>query len=72
MASSKRLRELRMFNGDSPSGGRLAAEGVIGVSVWGLTLNEWVAVATLVYFVIQIIILYPKLEKTVKDIWRRK
>lgn len=29
------------------------AIGAAGVAVWGLTLNEWVAVATITYFVLQ-------------------
>lgn len=60
-----------MFNKNDPSNTRLALEGAVGVSVWGFTLNEWVAVATLLYFIIQIIILAPKLEKTVREFWLR-
>jgi hypothetical protein len=32
----------------------------VGVTIWGITLNEWVAIATLIYLGIQIIILTPK------------
>lgn len=36
-----------------------------GITVWGVTLNEWVAIATLVYLAIQIFILLPKAIKLV-------
>lgn len=44
----------------------------IGVSsaavvVCGLTLNEWVAVFTIIYFIVQIIILSPKALKITRD-----
>jgi hypothetical protein len=39
---------------------------VAGVTIYGLTLNEWVAVATLTYLIIQIIILVPKAIGTVR------
>lgn len=32
----------------------------VGVTMYGITLNEWVALVTLVYLAIQIIILAPK------------
>lgn len=32
----------------------------VGVTVYGVTLNEWVALVTLVYLAIQIVILAPK------------
>ncbi len=37
------------------------------VTIAGLTLNEWVAICTIVYFVIQILILSPKALKIVRD-----
>lgn len=47
---------------------RVAGAGV-GLTVYGITLNEWVAIATLVYLAAQIIILVPKACKTIKG-WR--
>lgn len=47
----------------------------VGVTAWGLTLNEWVAVATIIYMVIQTFILIPKAYAIVLDnikIIRRK
>ncbi len=38
-----------------------------GVIIYGYTLNEWVAIVTLVYLALQIFILCPKAYKTVKD-----
>lgn len=32
----------------------------VGVTLYGITLNEWVAMVTLIYLVIQIVILSPK------------
>lgn len=32
----------------------------VGVTMYGITLNEWVALVTLVYLAIQIVILAPK------------
>ena len=45
---------------------RLVGAGV-GLTVYGITLNEWVAIATLVYLAAQIIILAPKAFKTVRN-----
>lgn len=36
------------------------AGAAVGVTIYGITLNEWVAVVTLIYLVIQIVILTPK------------
>jgi hypothetical protein len=47
---------------------RVAGAGV-GVTMYGLTLNEWVAAATLIYLTAQIIILLPKAVKTVRSFW---
>lgn len=38
----------------------------VGVTLWGITLNEWVAIATLIYLLIQIAILAPKAWKAIK------
>lgn len=46
---------------------RIAGAGV-GLTLYGLTLNEWVAVATLIYLAAQIVILVPKAYRTLKDI----
>jgi hypothetical protein len=45
---------------------RLGAAGV-AVTIYGLTLNEWVAIATLVYLAVQILILAPKAFITVSE-----
>ena len=47
---------------------RVAGAG-IGLTLYGITLNEWVAIATLIYLGAQIIILAPKAFKTIKS-WR--
>lgn len=44
----------------------------VGGTVWtAFTLNEWVAIATLCYIVLQIGLLIPKYVKAVTD-WRKK
>ena len=40
---------------------------LFGGVMYTLTLNEWVAVATLVYLVLQIILLYPKYRDMFKS-----
>jgi hypothetical protein len=40
-----------------------AVPGSIGAVLFGLTLNEWVAVVTIVYFVLQIALLLHKFFK---------
>jgi hypothetical protein len=40
--------------------------GAVLVTIWGLTLNEWVAVFTGIYMIIQIVIIFPKLVKQVR------
>jgi len=47
---------------------RVVGAGV-GLTLYGITLNEWVAIATLIYLAVQIVILTPKACKTVKT-WR--
>lgn len=44
------------------------AGGAALVTIWGVTLNEWVAVATLLYLALQIFILCPKALKTIREI----
>lgn len=46
-------------------GAKLAVGGV-GVMIWGLTLNEWVAVSTITYFVVQTGYLLWKWRKEAK------
>lgn len=46
-------------------GAKLAIGGA-GVLVWGMTLNEWVAVATIAYFVMQMAYLAWKWRKEAK------
>lgn len=42
-----------------------------GVTLYGLTLNEWVAVVTLVYLAIQIFILTPRAWTLSCDLLRK-
>ncbi len=39
----------------------------IGLTAYGITLNEWVALATLLYMIIQIFILIPKAAVIIKS-----
>ena len=43
----------------------------VGLTAYGITLNEWVALATLVYLIIQIFILMPKATVIVRS-WFKK
>jgi hypothetical protein len=43
----------------------------LGVTLYGLTLNEWVAAATLFYLFLQIIVLAPKAWTTIRR-WVRR
>lgn len=43
----------------------------VGLTAYGITLNEWVALATLVYLIIQIFILMPKATVIVKSWFKR-
>lgn len=46
----------------------LRMTGAAGLgAIYGLTLNEWVAVATLLYMAFQIIVISPKAWRVVKD-----
>lgn len=47
-----------------------AAGGAAGLTLYGVTLNEWVAIFTIAYFAVQIIILTPALSKTLKG-WHK-
>lgn len=49
---------------------RIAGAGA-GVTIWSLTLNEWVAAITIFYLFIQIIILAPKALRVLHVIYRR-
>lgn len=42
------------------------AGGATLVTIWGITLNEWAAIAAIAYTVFQMIILWPKVVSTVK------
>jgi len=43
----------------------------VGLTAYGITLNEWVALATLVYLIIQIFILMPKATVIIKSWFKR-
>ena len=43
---------------------------VVGATLYGLTLQEWVAVATLVYVVLQVGLLLPKYWRGLRGWWR--
>lgn len=47
------------------------AGAAVGVTIYGITLNEWVAMVTLIYLVIQIVILTPKAFAIVRG-WFKK
>lgn len=47
-----------------------AAPVAVGLTLWGITLNEWVALATLFYLTLQIFILAPKAVKLVREWFR--
>lgn len=47
---------------------RLAGGGVV-ITVWGITLNEWAAILAIVYTLINIVILLPKLIELVRRVW---
>lgn len=49
--------------------GMAVGGGLAGLTA--ITLNEWVAIVTIVYFIIQIIIALPKLFDSVKTLWRK-
>ena len=44
---------------------------VSGLTLGGVQLQDWLIIATLIYTVIQIIILLPKLKQSFND-WRNK
>lgn len=44
------------------------AGAAVGITLWGLTLNEWVAVATIFYMLMQVIILAPRVAKNINDL----
>ena len=44
--------------------------GAGGAVFYGLTLNEWVALATLVYLALQIGLLMPKYWRLLRGRWR--
>ena len=46
--------------------------GAGGAVIAGLTLNEWVAIATFVYLAAQLILLVPKYIAWIAAIWRRR
>jgi len=49
-----------MTNNDNTMEAVRIGGAAIGVTIYGLTLNEWVAAVTLIYLFVQIIILSPK------------
>lgn len=42
-----------------------------GLMLYGITLNEWVAIATLIYLFIQIVVLLPKAVESVRVLIRK-
>jgi hypothetical protein len=46
------------------------APAILGATLYGLTLQDWVAIATLVYVALQVGLLMPKYWKLFHD-WRR-
>jgi hypothetical protein len=45
--------------------------GAGGVLLYGMTLNEWVAIFTIAYFALQIGLLLPRYYKMIRD-WLNK
>ncbi len=43
---------------------------IVGATLYGLTLQEWVGIATLIYVVLQIGLLLPKYWRGLRDWWR--
>lgn len=48
------------------------AIGAGGAAAYGLTLNEWVAIFTILYLVLQIGLLLPKYVQIAKDYFRKE
>lgn len=46
------------------------APAIAGATIYGLTLQDWVAIATLVYVALQVGLLMPKYWRLLLD-WRR-
>lgn len=43
----------------------------VGITVWGITLNEWVAIVTIAYLMLQILILIPKIYHSIRTAFQR-
>ena len=50
---------------------RIGGGGAL-ITIWGLTLNEWVASLTIIYMIIQIILLAPKAIELIRRALGRK
>lgn len=46
------------------------APAIVGATIYGLTLQDWVAIATLVYVALQVGLLMPKYWRLLFD-WRK-
>lgn len=44
--------------------------GAAGVIIYGLTLQEWVAIVTIIYLLAQIVVLAPKIVANLTAWWR--
>lgn len=44
--------------------------GGLLATLTAITLNEWVAIVTIIYFAVQIIISLPKLISSIKFLWK--
>lgn len=51
-------------------GARLTGATAV-VTAYGLTLNEWVAAMTILYLLIQMIVLLPKAFRSIHVLWRK-
>ncbi len=47
-----------------------AAPAAAGLTIYNITLSEWVAIVTLMYLALQIFILVPKAANVVRN-WRK-
>lgn len=56
-----------MFESETAAAGAKIATGGGLLTLYGFTLNEWVAVVSIVYFLAQIFLLMPKLYRAVTN-----
>lgn len=70
MIDQTSVGDLSMIEQDKAAGAKMAG-GAVLTTLTGITLNEWVAVLTIVYFILQIGLLVPKYILMYKT-WKEK